>query len=518
MNKQKYLRKLRKSLDGVPNSEKENLIEYYAELIDDSYERGKTSREIFSELEDPETVAQNYLRENGAFKEKPESSRRNRRERERNPLPWVLLFPLWLPLFLVAFALALAVAVVGIVLVVVDAVLVVSFAAAGLYAIVMSFGLFPENPLIAVVQIGLGIALLGLAWLCALTVAPVCRGYGSFMGWVFRGFRRSDRVRERRSRSKLPSVALSLALLVVGGVVGTVGYAYLGFDYRKLAVCDDYRQVSRSVETEGLSELTFEADNLCVVVRTTQEEQLAFTYFETPEQPKTFSVEDGKITFESGDNGDLSLFGASVREAWERGIFFGALTGEYNRAEISVPVSYAGSILVNTVNGYILMENGTYGNVKLTTRNGYISIENVVCNSLTVETHNGYISADGVRAEGEIAVSTHNGYVGAENCTGTAFSIKTDNGYVNLEDGRAEKIAISTSNGAVEVDGISANEIRITANNGSVTGSIAGRSDDFSVDASAHNGSCNLQNKSEGDKTLFVSVKNGKIRLSFEEK
>ena len=74
MRKQTYLRRLRKSLTGIPVREKESLIEYYSELIDDAYERGKTSREIFRELEDPQAVANNYKREN-AYKEERYSAR-----------------------------------------------------------------------------------------------------------------------------------------------------------------------------------------------------------------------------------------------------------------------------------------------------------------------------------------------------------------------------------------------------------------------------------------------------------
>ena len=50
MTKRKYLRRLRNALGRIPESEKEELIEYYAEIIDESYERGKTTRGIFATL------------------------------------------------------------------------------------------------------------------------------------------------------------------------------------------------------------------------------------------------------------------------------------------------------------------------------------------------------------------------------------------------------------------------------------------------------------------------------------
>ena len=64
MKKQTYLRRLRKALKGVPAREKEKLIEYYAEMIDESRERGKTDKEIFADLETPEQVAADYFNAN----------------------------------------------------------------------------------------------------------------------------------------------------------------------------------------------------------------------------------------------------------------------------------------------------------------------------------------------------------------------------------------------------------------------------------------------------------------------
>ncbi|MDE5896559.1 MAG: DUF1700 domain-containing protein, partial [Clostridia bacterium] len=150
MKKKTYLRRLRKALKGIPEREKEKLIEYYAEMIDESRERGKSDREIFADLETPEQAAADYFNANegpvgGLYddygrdrprrrhaprREEPlyeegydEPPRRRRvsrredygdcgparRERRGNALVWILTFPLWLPLVIVAFALALTV-------------------------------------------------------------------------------------------------------------------------------------------------------------------------------------------------------------------------------------------------------------------------------------------------------------------------------------------------------------------------------------------------------------------------
>ena len=83
MTKRKYLKKLAKALKGVPVRERDDLVSYYDELIEDALESGKSAREIFSDLEPPETVAETTLRERA--EERAKDERRGDHVRKRPP-------------------------------------------------------------------------------------------------------------------------------------------------------------------------------------------------------------------------------------------------------------------------------------------------------------------------------------------------------------------------------------------------------------------------------------------------
>ena len=128
MTKRKYLKKLAKALKGVPARERDDLVAYYDEFIENALEGGKSAQEVFSDLEPPETVAETYLRERAAAGSKDERGDRSRKS------PFTLVraiggfFAVIATIVLAALILSFAAA--G-----------VSLTVAGVYTLVVSFGL-----------------------------------------------------------------------------------------------------------------------------------------------------------------------------------------------------------------------------------------------------------------------------------------------------------------------------------------------------------------------------------------
>ena len=60
MNKSKYLKKLYHKLYFFGKEERQSIVDYYSEIIDDLTESGKTEEAAVSELEPPEVIASNY--------------------------------------------------------------------------------------------------------------------------------------------------------------------------------------------------------------------------------------------------------------------------------------------------------------------------------------------------------------------------------------------------------------------------------------------------------------------------
>lgn len=64
MTKYQFLKELDKAFSGLPKEEKEELIQYYKEYLDNARLEGKTEKEVLNELGKPNQIAEAYLEAN----------------------------------------------------------------------------------------------------------------------------------------------------------------------------------------------------------------------------------------------------------------------------------------------------------------------------------------------------------------------------------------------------------------------------------------------------------------------
>ena len=106
MNKQEYLASLRAALACLPESEIEESVAFYTEMIDDRVADGLTEEEATAQLDDPKAAARAIIAD------LPVVPRTVVLTKQRNrALYWTLVilgFPLWFPLLLAAGMLVLA--------------------------------------------------------------------------------------------------------------------------------------------------------------------------------------------------------------------------------------------------------------------------------------------------------------------------------------------------------------------------------------------------------------------------
>ena len=106
MNKQEYLASLRAALACLPESEIEESVAFYTEMIDDRVADGLTEEEATAQLDDPKTAARAIIAD------LPVVPRTVVRTKQKNrALYWTLVIlgsPLWLTLLLAAGMLVLA--------------------------------------------------------------------------------------------------------------------------------------------------------------------------------------------------------------------------------------------------------------------------------------------------------------------------------------------------------------------------------------------------------------------------
>ncbi len=73
MTKKEFLKRIKKGLASLNRQERERIADYYAEMIDDRIECGKTEEEAVEEIGSPETIARNTLNEAGMDSEANET-------------------------------------------------------------------------------------------------------------------------------------------------------------------------------------------------------------------------------------------------------------------------------------------------------------------------------------------------------------------------------------------------------------------------------------------------------------
>ncbi len=109
MDKQCFLLQLRRSLNGLPQSDIEDRITFYSEMIDDRMEEGLSEEEAVAGIGSVEEIAAQIVADTPLSSLVKERVRQQRRMGAGEILLLVLGFPLWFPLLIAAFAVLLSV-------------------------------------------------------------------------------------------------------------------------------------------------------------------------------------------------------------------------------------------------------------------------------------------------------------------------------------------------------------------------------------------------------------------------
>lgn len=185
MTKAKFLSQLREKLQGLPQSDTEKFLDYYAEMIDDYMEDGCNEEQAIVELGSVEEIVAQILTETPLPRLVQEKVRPSRTLRAWEIVLLILGSPIWLPvaltivlLFFTVFALFWSLSVL---LYAVDAAAIVS-GAAGILSLI-PFAL-SGNVLQGVFLLGCGLILLGIGLLFLLLCNKVAVYFGRGSKWL----------------------------------------------------------------------------------------------------------------------------------------------------------------------------------------------------------------------------------------------------------------------------------------------------------------------------------------------
>lgn len=107
MTKNEFIIELRKRLNGLPNKEIDDRVNFYSEMIDDRVEDGKTEDEAINDLGGLENVVNEILQDTKLISLVKEKIKPKRRLKGIEVVALILGFPLWFPLAIVALVLLL---------------------------------------------------------------------------------------------------------------------------------------------------------------------------------------------------------------------------------------------------------------------------------------------------------------------------------------------------------------------------------------------------------------------------
>lgn len=164
MNKQEFLRALRKKLSGVPKKDMEESLAFYGEMIDDGIEEGLLEEEAVSKIGSVEEIAAQIISEIPLTSIAKQKFKPKRRLKAWEVVLLTLGSPIWLSLLIAALAVVFALyVVVWSAAIALWAVLVAFIACGGGGAICGVFFLFSKNALAGLASISAALILAGSA-------------------------------------------------------------------------------------------------------------------------------------------------------------------------------------------------------------------------------------------------------------------------------------------------------------------------------------------------------------------
>ena len=209
MNRKEYMQLVEIALKDIPQSEKEEAIQYYNDYFDDAGEENE--QQVISSLGSPAKLAESIIKEFSTGESRFESNRGNMGQNttqntytENSPKKekmsgWIIALIIFLTVLASPLLLALAATVFGVLVGVFGAIfgivvaifaVVLALGCVAVACIVAAISLGLISPFTAVALVGIGIATIGICiflvmaivWLFGVAIPGLIKG----IGWVFK--------------------------------------------------------------------------------------------------------------------------------------------------------------------------------------------------------------------------------------------------------------------------------------------------------------------------------------------
>ena len=295
-------------------------------------------------------------------------------------------------------------------------------------------------------------------------------------------------------------IMISIALILIGGVLFLAGMSSLGWDFTKLSTV---KFEERSYEiTEDFDSISIVTDTADVKFLPSEDGKTRVECIEREAVMHRVRVENGALTVTLEDsrewyeNFEINFRSMSVTVYLAEDAY-GSLSVHTSTGEVRVPDSFNfanAEITVSTGNVYYSATVGSTLTVGATTGNTEIS--GVSAESIAVTASTGLVKLIDTSARGEIKINMTTGYTELLDVDCARLSSEGSTGKIKLSGVTAsEKFYIKRSTGDVEFVGCDSAELYVTTGTGSVYGNLL-TGKDFAI--STGTGRVNVPSNSTG--------------------
>lgn len=173
-----FFTQLGQELYSLPHEDRQRFLAYYVEILEDYLENGSTEQEALEKMGSPQAIAREIQEETQASQEKevPPSQPSQRTKFSAMRIVALVTLPFWGTLLLCAATFLLCLIIVIWCLPLITGALALSGVLIGIVSLIGAPLLLSGSTAVGVIQLGLGIAMLGLALLMGVAAVQSARG------------------------------------------------------------------------------------------------------------------------------------------------------------------------------------------------------------------------------------------------------------------------------------------------------------------------------------------------------
>lgn len=470
--KNKYLKRLRKSLKKQGVTDTDDIIKDYEEYFYEKSKEGKTDQQIIEMLGDVNELTQSYL-ENLTAEEKALKTKHRRN------------VGLFIAMQFINFIFLIGI-VVGIISIVVS--LFLSFVATGLALIIQGVFNLDVSILVGLLLIVTGVAVfVGLGFLTFNLCKATFTALINYVKWNISllSYNRPKYLKSKYFMLKT-SLIVSVVAIILIAVTGKAVYeltdteiiveemTYQNIEYLDLdlnntnVIIEEYEGNDVIVTTESKSDRELivinQADTVLSISPSTEQE---FEFSQVLDIRNSFNFHQDKVTIQvpndvviselAVDNSNLEINDTEISDT--------SIDLNNYRLELSNVSFSADLTTIVSNNGFTTANKVNFNDLSIESDNGVIKLSDIVFNNFVADINNQTLTLNNSQGE-NIDIKANNAVLKAEDLVANDFVFEANNSTNTIEDTSVRNLYINLENSSLKLyNQVIANDAEITANN-----------------------------------------------------